>query len=259
MLLSPAGHAALPARQMPAGPASGFGTFGSVSVDGCGERVGLGLELRARSLIDRLHRHHPESVTHSLRVAEITMAMWRTAADHPRFVPLGDVETALLGSLLHDVGKLCVPREVLGSPHLLGEEEREAMRAHAAGGAALLREMGFPEAIAAIALGHHERWSGGGYPLGAPATGLLPIVRAVAVADAFDAMTDPSRIYRAPLDQSEALQEVAACAGTHFDPMAAELLVESLAVAGGSRCRRAHARSPFRAEPAVHHDLAAVI
>lgn len=246
--------AAALAGQEPAGPASGFGGFGRVLVDGFGERVGLALELRAQELIRRLHRHHPDSAAHSIRVAEITMAMWRTAARRADSEPLGDAETALLGSLLHDAGKLCVPQAILASPHLLAEEERAAMHAHSERGAALLRALGFPEPIAAIAQGHHERWSGGGYPMSLPARDQPPIVRAVAVADAFDAMTDPRRIYRAPLGRTEALREVAACAGTHFDPFAAQLLVESLS--GGAE-DRSWGLSAFRT-PAAQPDLAAV-
>jgi putative nucleotidyltransferase with HDIG domain len=230
-----------------------FGAFGTILVDGFGERVGLALELRARALIDRLHRHHPNSADHSIRVAEITMAMWRTAPDL-----LGNVETALLGSLLHDVGKLCVPRETLASRHLLTERERVVMSSHAARGAELLLAMGFPESIAAIARGHHERWSGGGYPTALPARSQPPIVRAVAVADAFDAMTDPGREYRAPLGRCEALREVAACAGTHFDPAAAAILADSLVQPAEDQTWRAPAVPSFRPLPAARAHLAAV-
>lgn len=248
------GNAAALADQEPAGLAPGFGGFGRVLVDGFGERVGLALELRTRNLLRRLHRHHPDSVAHSIRVAEITMAMWRTAARRADSEPLGDVETALLGSLLHDIGKLCVPQAILASPHLLAEEERIAMHGHSGWGAALLCEQGFPEPIAAIARGHHERWSGGGYPTGLPARDQARIVRAVAVADAFDAMTDPRRTYRAPLGRLEALREVAACAGTHFDPFAAQLLAESLSGGAEDPCWDLPA---FRA-PAARLDRAAV-
>ncbi|MDB5377333.1 MAG: metal dependent phosphohydrolase with sensor, partial [Rubritepida sp.] len=190
---------------------------------------------------------------HSLRVAEITMGMWRTAPGL-----LGSVETALLGSLLHDVGKLCVPREILASPHLLTWEERAVMSTHAAQGAEMLLAMGFPEAIAAVARGHHARWAGGGYPSSGPARSLPPIVRAVAVADAFDAMTDPGREHRAPLGRREALREVAACAGTHFDPVAAAILADGLVRPAEDQTWRAPAMPSFWPSPAARADLAAV-
>ncbi|WP_421994286.1 HD-GYP domain-containing protein [Roseococcus sp.] len=202
----------------------GFGSFGGLVVDDFGQRVGLALEMRARRLMARLRRHHPESALHSARVAAIVMGMWRKAP-----ALMGDAETALLGSLLHDVGKLFVPRDLLMSQALLTPEQRAVVCAHSALGAKLLLRLGFPEAIAAVARGHHERWSGGGYPTGLPAQDQPWVVRAVAVADAFDAMTDPGRAYRAPLGGDEALREVEACAGTHFEPMAASLLADSLA------------------------------
>lgn len=206
-----------------AGLASGFGILGAIAVDGFGGRVGLALEARARELLGRLYRHHPGSAAHSLRVAGITMMMWRTAPGR-----LGTVEDALLGSLLHDVGKLRVPREILASPHRLSVEERVVMGSHAEAGAEILLDMGFPESIAAIARGHHERWTGGGYPSALPSRNLAPVVRAVAVADAFDAMTDPDRQFRPALGWPGALREVEACSGTHFDPMAAAILAECM-------------------------------
>ena len=147
------GHAAAFADEKPAGP-----------VPEAGRRAGRSLQLRAWNLLDRLHRHHPGSAAHSLRVAELTMAMWRIAATDPRFRPLGDAGTALLGSLLHDVGKLGVPRAVLASRAGLSGEALKAIRSHSARGAALLRGMAFPEAIASVARDHHERWSGADIP-----------------------------------------------------------------------------------------------
>ncbi len=232
----------------------GFGVFGGLQVDGFGERVSLALEARTRSLLDRLHHHHPDSAVHSFRVAEITMGMWRLAPDI-----LGSAETALLGSLLHDVGKIFVPRSILSSRRLLTERERAIVSSHSTLGAELLQEMGFPEPIVAIAAGHHERWAGDGYPTGRPACDQLPIVRAVAVADAFDAMTDVRRAYRAPLNWSEALQETAACAGTHFEPLAAQILAESLERDGRGQFHRDQIHAwpdlPGHALRAPHLDL----
>lgn len=218
-----------------------FGTFGRLQVDGFGERVSLALEARARALLDKLRRHHPDSAAHSVRVAEITMGMWRMAPEL-----LGSAETALLGSLLHDIGKIFVPRAVLSSQRLLTDREWAIVASHSARGATLLREAGFPEAIAAVAAGHHERWAGGGYPTAEPASNQPRIVRAVAVADAFDAMTDPHRAYRAPLNRKDALQETEACAGTHFEPRAAQLLADSLE--GAIRDER-WAEAPWPAPP----------
>ncbi|WP_165585317.1 HD-GYP domain-containing protein [Roseococcus sp. SYP-B2431] len=243
---------ALPARE--AARPRGRPASGEALARGPGARLGLCLELRARELIRRLHDHDPASAAHSLRVSEITMAMWRVAPDL-----LGSPETALFGSLLHDVGKLHVPRAILTSRRILDPEERAAISSHAGMGAELLLAQGFPESIAAVARGHHERWSGGGYPTGLAARFQTPIVRAVAVADAFDAMTDPGRAYRAPLGRREALREVAACAGTHFEPRAAEMLAESLSGRGAGLRRHRPVRSARRKRARHAAELAAAL
>lgn len=189
---------------------------------------------RACALLDGLARHHPESFAHSLRVARVTMAMWRTA---PR--RLGCGPTALLGSALHDVGKLEVPLGCLASGSPLAPEGRRLVQAHAAAGASLLARLGFPPEVVAVAAHHHERWEGGGYPTGRPAVMFAPVVRAVAVADAFTAMTEPGRPYRRPLSREAARRELMACRGRHFEPEAVELLLGSLA--DGIEARRAPA------------------
>ena len=174
-------------------------------------------------LLDRLERHHPASFAHSLRVARLSMAMWRAA---PGWMGCG--ETALVGSLLHDVGKLNVPLASLASDRRLSIEERQAMTDHARGGAEMLAALGLPGGVVEIAAHHHERWAAGGYPSGRPASCFAPVVRAVAVADAFIAMTEPGRPYRRPMSHEAGIQEVEACSGTHFDPEAVAILVGSL-------------------------------
>ncbi|WP_424812558.1 HD-GYP domain-containing protein [Roseococcus sp. YIM B11640] len=183
-----------------------------------------GSEERAASLLGRLANHFPQGAAHALRVAQLVMAMWET---DPEWV--GPADAALLGSLLHDVGKLYVPRSILESDQPLDGAERVLMMEHPALGAELLAAQGFGEDVIAVARDHHERWSGpGGYPSGRPAASMPPVVRVVAVADSFVAMTEPGRGYRPPLSHAAALREVAACAGTHFDPRAADLLARSL-------------------------------
>jgi putative nucleotidyltransferase with HDIG domain len=192
--------------------------------------AGTGLELdadlkkQACHLLHRLERHHPASYAHSLRVARLTMAMWRAAPDR-----LGCGATALLGSALHDAGKLQVPASCLASPAPLSAEERRLVQAHATAGASLLATLGFRSPILDVAAHHHERWEGGGYPTGRPTAEFAPIVRAVAVADAFTAMTEPGRSYRKPLPREAARDELLACRGSQFDPEAVDLLLQALA------------------------------
>jgi putative nucleotidyltransferase with HDIG domain len=184
----------------------------------------------ALALLGQLRRHHAPSADHSLRVARILMAMWAHGADR-----LGDPAILLAGGALHDIGKLFVPAVTLGSARALTAPERETVRRHPETGAAVLHRLGFPPAVVAAARDHHERWAGDGYPSGAPSSGMDVVARAVAVADAFVAMVEPGRAYRAPLGFAAALAEIAACRGTQFDPEAAALLLASLDGGAGRR------------------------
>lgn len=185
--------------------------------------IDAGLSERAAQLLHRLELHHPASCAHSLRVARLTMAMWHVA---PAWLGCG--ATALLGSALHDMGKLQVPVGCLASASALSAEGRGLIRAHAAAGASLLATLGFPPGIIEVAAHHHERWDGGGYPTARPAAEFAPIVRAVAAADAFTAMTEPGRSYRKPLTREAARRELLACRGGQFDPEAVDVLLQVL-------------------------------
>ncbi len=175
------------------------------------------------ALLRRLQRHHAQSAAHSTRVGQVMAAMAREAP-----AMLGDAATALVAGLLHDVGKLHVPAATLDSPAGLDHAARALIRAHPEEGAVILAEAGFGAIFIDVARGHHERWGGGGYPGGRPATAQPPLARAVAVADALVAMVEPGRTYRAPLAREAALAELRACAGIHFDPEATAILLAAV-------------------------------
>jgi HD-GYP domain-containing protein (c-di-GMP phosphodiesterase class II) len=126
-----------------------------------------------------------------------------------------------IGAPLHDIGKIAVSDEVLRKPGRLSAVEQEQMKMHAARGAALLGNIPGLTPILPIVRHHHERWDGHGYPDGLAAEAIPLPARVVAVADAFDAMTS-DRPYRPALPLGEALAELVACAGSHFDPRCVE-------------------------------------
>jgi len=121
--------------------------------------------------------------------------------------------------LVHDVGKLFVPAEILNKPGALSPEEWVVVRRHPADGAELARplEPWLGEWAAGV-LEHHERWDGHGYPRRLAGTDISLAGRIVAVADAYDVMTS-SRSYKKPTSPSKAREELVRCAGTQFDPM----------------------------------------
>ena len=119
---------------------------------------------------------------------------------------------------MHDIGKLAIPGEVLLKPGPLEPGEHELVRAHPEVGAKLLRGIERVAQAIVCVLYHHERWDGGGYPLGLVGDEIPFEARVLAVADAFDAMTT-NRPYRRALAESRAISELERCAGSQFDPV----------------------------------------
>ncbi len=122
------------------------------------------------------------------------------------------------GGLIHDIGKLRVPKAVLNKRSALAADEWEMIRQHPLEGLALAAPLRpwLGDAVLAVS-DHHERWEGGGYPSGAAGSDIALSGRIVAVADAFDVMTS-ARSYKRPVSPRAAREELVACAGTQFDP-----------------------------------------
>jgi CHASE2 domain-containing sensor protein len=130
-----------------------------------------------------------------------------------------EAETLRHASLLHDVGKIAVPDAILTKPGKLTDDEWVVMRRHAEAGAAMLSGSRAPIMRMAeeIALTHHERWDGGGYPQGLAGEAIPLVGRICAVCDVFDALLSP-RPYKEPWPLEDALEELRSQRGKHFDP-----------------------------------------
>lgn len=129
------------------------------------------------------------------------------------------------GFFLHDIGKVGVPEAVLCKPGPLDDDEWAVMREHPAIGAQIVSPMRFLAGAVEIVRTHHERWDGGGYPLGLRGEDIPLASRIFAVVDSFDAMTS-DRPYRAAMPLDRALGEVRDGAGTQFDPGVAGAFLE---------------------------------
>jgi len=129
---------------------------------------------------------------------------------------------------LHDVGKVRVRPQLLGKAGPLTLEELAEIRGHPTAVARLVTPLRRFRVALPYVLFHHERWDGGGYPAGLSGRAIPIEARILAIADAFDAMISP-RPYRRALTHDHALGEVERGAGTQFDPVAAELFVETWA------------------------------
>jgi HD-GYP domain-containing protein (c-di-GMP phosphodiesterase class II) len=128
-------------------------------------------------------------------------------------------------SAMHDVGKIAIPDAILRKPGPLTDEEWEIMKTHTTIGADLLAGSRSPlvQMGEVIARTHHERWDGSGYPAGLAGDGIPLVGRICAVADVFDALTSP-RPYKHAWSTEDALAEISAQSGRHFDPRLAALL-----------------------------------
>jgi putative nucleotidyltransferase with HDIG domain len=129
------------------------------------------------------------------------------------------------GALLHDVGKIAVPKTIVNKPGKLDGDEWEIIKTHTVEGQRMLEQVGgFMREIGEVVRSHHERWDGGGYPDGLRGEDIPLPARIVACCDAFNAMTT-SRSYREATTVSAALEELRANAGSQFDPRVVEALV----------------------------------
>jgi putative nucleotidyltransferase with HDIG domain len=128
-----------------------------------------------------------------------------------------DLATLRRGALLHDVGKIGVPDNVLRKPTALSESEWAVMKRHPEFGAQIISGIPFLEEVARIVRHHHERWDGMGYPDGLRGDRIPLGARIFAVGDSFDAMTS-DRPYRRALSIEAAREEIRRCANSQFDP-----------------------------------------
>ncbi len=130
-----------------------------------------------------------------------------------------DQELLLDAAAMHDIGKVAIPDRILLKPGTLDPEEQEVMRQHAVLGYELLKESSSPllQAGAAIALGHHEKYDGSGYPQGLKGEEIPIFSRIVAVADVFDALSS-TRPYKRAWSLDAAANYLRTGRGGHFDP-----------------------------------------
>jgi diguanylate cyclase (GGDEF)-like protein/putative nucleotidyltransferase with HDIG domain len=134
-----------------------------------------------------------------------------------------ETEALRAAALLHDIGKLAVPEQIISKPGRLTPEEFEKMKVHPLVGAEILERVAFPYAVAPIVRSHHERWDGSGYPDGLRGLEIPIGARILAAVDCLDALAS-HRQYRPALPLIEAMAGVRERAGTWFDPRVVEVL-----------------------------------
>jgi HD-GYP domain-containing protein (c-di-GMP phosphodiesterase class II) len=169
-----------------------------------------------RALVRALDLHAPGEGDHAERVSVYAVATGEELG-------LDSEALTLLrrAAALHDVGKIAVDRRLLDKPGALDQEELDRLRTHAQLAARVLAALPWLDGTMPMVRHHHERWDGGGYPDGLHGEAIPLGARIIGVAEAFDHMTAASG-WRAPVSDSEAIEEVRRCSGAQFDPQVVE-------------------------------------
>lgn len=153
----------------------------------------------------------PYTAGHQRRVAELSVAIAGLLGMNEQ-----DIEELYMGALIHDIGKIQVPTEILVNPNILNDNELLLIQGHTSVGHEILEDSGVPPAILNIIRHHHERLDGSGYPDGLSGDEITIQAKIVAVADVVEAMSS-DRPYRAALGMEKAIKEIAQGRGRFFD------------------------------------------
>ncbi|HYH17099.1 MAG TPA: HD domain-containing phosphohydrolase [Azospirillum sp.] len=175
------------------------------------ERLERGFFQTVEAIGAVLEKRDPYTAGHQARVAELAEAIGRQLALDER-----RLQGVRLGALIHDIGKVAVPAEILSRPGRLSAAEFSLIAAHPQIGHDIISRVDLPWPVAEILLSHHERMDGSGYPNKKAGAAIIPEARIVAVADVVEAMT-AHRPYRPSQSVDAALAEIEGNAGTRYD------------------------------------------
>jgi PAS domain S-box-containing protein/putative nucleotidyltransferase with HDIG domain len=175
------------------------------------ERLRRTVEGAVLAMSNVVETRDPYTAGHERRVSELATAM---------AVELGlqadELDGLRLAGLIHDIGKIAVPAEILAKPGRLSDIEFNLIKQHSQAGYDILAAIEFSRPVAEMVLQHHERLDGSGYPRGLKAADILPEAKILAVADVVEAMSS-HRPYRAAMGMEAALDEIRQNAGVKYD------------------------------------------
>ncbi len=165
-----------------------------------------------QALAATVETRDPYTAGHQKRVADLSRAIAKEMG-----LSLDRVEGIRMAGTIHDIGKICVPAEILSKPGKISESEFNIIRTHSQAGYDILKDIEFPWPIAEMVLQHQERMDGSGYPNGLKGDQIIIGARILAVADVVEAMSS-HRPYRASLGIDNALEEISKNKGVFYDP-----------------------------------------
>ncbi len=190
------------------------------------QQLRLSLSGTVQALGRMAEMRDPYTAGHQQRVSQLAQAIAERMG-----LPSEQVELVRLAALVHDIGKIGIPVELLTKPGRLADHEFQLMRTHTTVGWEILDQAHLHQAIADIARQHHERLDGSGYPDGLEGTRIRREARIIAVADTVEAMAS-HRPYRPSRGIDEALAEIFKQRGRHYDPEAVDACIQLFRVAG---------------------------
>lgn len=167
-----------------------------------------------------IEQRDPYSIGHQRRVANLAVAIAREIG-----LPLRQLDGIYIGGIVHDIGELAIPLEILAHPGKLTDLQLGIIRSHPEIGHAIFKEVSFPWPIADMVFQHHERLDGSGYPRGIKGPDILPEAKILAVADVVEAMVSP-RPHRPAIGLDAALEEISRGRRTCYDPAAVDACVQ---------------------------------
>ncbi|MCA1041140.1 HD domain-containing protein [Bacillus infantis] len=163
-----------------------------------------------KAVVDEVEKKDKYTHKHSERVSEYAVKIARKLS-----LPKGKLENLYIASILHDIGKIHTPGEILNKPDKLTDEEFAVIKRHPLEGSEMVKDLYYQDIVAIIEQ-HHERLDGTGYPRGLKGDEIRLESRIIAVSDTFDAMTE-DRAYRKAFSVRFAMDELKRLASTHYD------------------------------------------
>ncbi len=176
------------------------------------ERYKQALVETIRAVAMTVEKRDPYTAGHQYRVAQLSVAIGRELGmDEDR------LEGLRLGAMIHDIGKIYVPAEILNRPGRLSKAEFEIIKSHSEVGFDIIKDVKFPWPVADMVIQHHERMDGSGYPQGLQGEEIILEARILSVADVVEAIT-AHRPYRPAVGLEQGLAEIENNRGTRYDP-----------------------------------------
>jgi putative nucleotidyltransferase with HDIG domain len=175
------------------------------------------LSASVAAMVTAMEMRDPYTAGHESRVAEIAYAIAKEMGwneDH--------LQGLRMAAMVHDIGKISIPAEILTKPAKLSQAEYTLIKVHPETGYAILKDIPFTWPIAEIVRQHHEKLDGSGYPMGLKGDAILPEARVLAVADIVEAMAS-NRPYRQAINLAAVLEELECMAGTLLDAEAVRI------------------------------------